>query len=447
MNNTTTPIIPVRAMHLDLKGVPPTPERLLQLPALAAGLGFNAMLVEWEDMFPWTVDERFRNETAYTADTVRAFADEAARQGVELIPLVQCLGHLETVLSTPGYESMREVPDRRDALNPLADGAADLIRRLIDDVLTLLPNVQRLHLGGDEVWQFGKHPDTAAFVADHGKGALYLRHVEPLMQHLASRDIRPLLWHDMMRDWDSDSLHKLAQRADLVVWGYGYHPDETRGHYHTSNIERFAQHGMRLWGAAAYKGADGPDADLPDPQMRRRNVEGWLDVARRFEMRGVIATAWSRYNTLRVQCEPIDGALDMLALTGALLRDGRAPDDIEPVLDNLGEGDRWRQCYAALHAFSEARHGAWHLLRQFYHQLGVSTVEPERHDAAMISLWLDRAHENAEQMRACVDTLRGALTGLIPEPWIERYWRVRTEALARGLADAEARRDAAPAYH
>ena len=60
------PYIARRGLHLDLKGVPPTAERLLSLLDLLAAARFNAVLVEWEDMFPWTVDERFRCETAYT---------------------------------------------------------------------------------------------------------------------------------------------------------------------------------------------------------------------------------------------------------------------------------------------------------------------------------------------------------------------------------------------
>ncbi|MHB1155916.1 MAG: hypothetical protein ACYC26_03650 [Phycisphaerales bacterium] len=57
----------LRGVHLDLKGVPPTFERLLSLLDVFAAARYNVLLVEWEDSFPWTVDLRFRSETAYPA--------------------------------------------------------------------------------------------------------------------------------------------------------------------------------------------------------------------------------------------------------------------------------------------------------------------------------------------------------------------------------------------
>ncbi|MEZ6190064.1 MAG: hypothetical protein R3C45_02090 [Phycisphaerales bacterium] len=49
-----------------------------------------------------------------------------------------------------------------DCLNPLADGARELIRTMVDDVIALMPGVRHLHLGGDEAWAFATHPDTKA---------------------------------------------------------------------------------------------------------------------------------------------------------------------------------------------------------------------------------------------------------------------------------------------
>ena len=86
------PITPTRALHIDLKGCPPTAQRLLSLLKVFAAARYNAVLVEWEDMFPWTVDTRFRCETAYTPAEIKALCTEAERLGIELIPMVQCLG-------------------------------------------------------------------------------------------------------------------------------------------------------------------------------------------------------------------------------------------------------------------------------------------------------------------------------------------------------------------
>src|ERR1700744_4430500 len=118
---TTTTIIPIGGIHLDLKGRPPTPPRHLQLLDLLHAAKINAILVEWEDAFPWTIDPRFRSETAYTPEQVKALHAKAKELNIEIIPLVQSLGHMETPLQNEDYKHLRELPDRCDVLNPLAD--------------------------------------------------------------------------------------------------------------------------------------------------------------------------------------------------------------------------------------------------------------------------------------------------------------------------------------
>ncbi|MBM4086507.1 MAG: hypothetical protein FJ272_17125, partial [Planctomycetes bacterium] len=93
-----SPVIGTRCIHLDLKGMPPTPERLVQLPEIFAELGVNALLVEWEDTYPYTTYPELRCPTAYDEPTVRTFLQKAERRGIEVIPLVQSIGHLENPL-------------------------------------------------------------------------------------------------------------------------------------------------------------------------------------------------------------------------------------------------------------------------------------------------------------------------------------------------------------
>jgi hypothetical protein len=187
------PAVPKRGVHLDLKGLPPTPERFVGLLKLFAAARYNMVLVEWEDSFPWTVDERFRSPTAYSPADVARFVKTAAELGIELVPLVQCLGHMENPLSVKGYEHLRELPDIEAGLNPLAPGARELIQNMVDDVLKLMPGTKLFHLGGDEARTFGMAPETKAYIEKYGKGKLYLHHVEPIIDALNRRGIRPIL--------------------------------------------------------------------------------------------------------------------------------------------------------------------------------------------------------------------------------------------------------------
>ena len=437
------PAVAVRGVHLDLKGTVPTDQRLIQLLEVFAAMRYNAVLVEWEDSFPWTVDERFRSETAYSPDQVRRFCRAADEAGLEVIPLVQCLGHMETPLSVRGYEHLREVAHKSDVLNPLAAGARELVQRMVDDVLALMPGVKRFHLGGDEAWSLGTHADTKAYIARHGKGALYLHHVEPILDGLNARSIRPILWHDMMKDWEGPALARLRDKADLLVWGYSGHPDTTAHHYSSRVIERFKEHGLRLWGGTAYKGADGHNVDLPNFANRQANALAWAEVARRYGMMGVFATAWSRYSTQRVQNEPIDAALDSLLNVAAILHDGKAVAGgaaaCAEALAEIGQKDRFLACRTAMDKLGAARRKGWQAVQGLREQLAVSSGDARRRGSGGEAAFCRTLCQAVRDADGAAAEARSAFVGLMDPLWTDRYLAERIEPLREELGTLEAR--------
>ena len=432
------PVVPIRGVHLDMKGTPPMPDRLIDLLGLFASLRYNALLVEWEDTFPWTVDERFRCETAYSPDDVARFHAEAARQGLEVIPLVQCLGHMETPLSVAGYEHLREVAHGSGVLNPLAEGARELVTGMVEDVLAATPNLTHFHLGGDEAWSFGTHPDTKAYIEAHGKGALYLHLVEPILDLLNARGVRPILWHDMMQHWDDESIKRLATKADLCVWGYRGHPDTTGGHHSSKIIQRFADLGMPIWGGAAYKGASGHNADLTNHDVHTLNATGWAEVTPRFGLKGVFATAWSRYNTHDVCCETTEASLDSLVNVAVILHDGKPPaggiDACLEALADVGEKERFEASRAAMKKLTDARNGGWYRVRVLREQVVMATQDARRRTGGGLVKSVKQLGESVALADQAAAETRAVWAGLIEPIWIERYLAERIEPLREELA-------------
>jgi hexosaminidase len=425
------PVLWRRGVHLDLKGLPPTPARLLKLLDLFAAARFRCVLVEWEDSFPWTCDPRFRSETAYTPDEIDVFHRRARELGLQIVPLVQSLGHMETPLRIDHYAPLRELPDRIDGLNSLAPGARELVQRMVDDVVARTGPITHFHLGGDEAFTFGQNPQTRQYVAEHGRASLYLHHVRPILQSLNARRICPILWHDMMRDWDDASVAELAGMADVMVWSYQDSPDE-------AVIERFERAGVVVWGASAYKGADSRgDAEIPDVPRRTANALVWAEVAARHRLAGVIATGWSRYQTTRVQCEPIDGALDSLVRTGAALHDGRdiGQAAAESLLASIGELDTFRACHGSLARFSESHRSASECLRLLDQQLNLERRDPRRRSGGGVAPEMLRvAREHLAATHVAADAVLRALEGLVPAVWIESFLAERIEPLMQRLA-------------
>ncbi|MCC6683167.1 MAG: family 20 glycosylhydrolase [Phycisphaeraceae bacterium] len=426
----------VLAVHLDLKGLPPTPARLLELLDVFVVAGFNAVLVEWEDAFPWSFDRRMRSLTAYTPATVCEFVKRAESLGIELIPLVQCLGHVETLLSARVDPELREEPTRNDVLNVLSPDARPLIESMVEDVLTLMPGVKRFHLGGDEAWTFASNPQTSAYAREHGKDALYLQHVEPILNMLAKRDIRPLLWHDMMIDWGESKLRKLASMADLVVWGYEGHPDQVEHHFNTQYIARFARLGLPLWGAGCYKGAEGMDEDVPTPEPRLANAQAWRELDGRFGFRGLIATGWSRYSTHRMQVEPIDAALAVLVRVGRLWRDGHDPGGTQAleILDSIGERS-WYEARAALMIQLKAlRRSAWQELRIVEGLAALVQVDPSRCGSGTYVTHINQFAGILQQLHDISAKIREVFTEVVDDCWLQEYLTVRLQPLNDSLS-------------
>ncbi len=441
-----TPAFPQRALHLDLKGVPPTPGRLLSLLDLAARARYNALLVEWEDVFPWTVDPAFRNETAYTPDDVRGFLEKAKSLGIEVIPLVQCIGHLEWVLKHQAYEPLREVDWREDVLNPLAPGATELIGNMVEDVLALQPAPRWFHLGGDEAWTFGTHPETRAYIEAHGAGALYLKHVEPLLDMLGERGIRPILWHDMMRDWDEASLRALGKKADLCVWHYwgrpGTHPDFCGAPV----LDRFASAGIPLWAGTAYKGGEGPDGNLPVQAEREANAVGWTELAAGRGFVGAVATAWRRDSHGLAQGEPIDSALDALVRTGAILHDGTRPEpdhpEVQSLLEDLGEWEGFSACRHVMEELQAGLMDAWRRARYIRNQIAFEEANPDRRSPRALYRYLEQIDASIARAAEAADGMRAAFRGRLAPLWIDEYPQPRLDAIRaereRLLRDVEA---------
>lgn len=431
----------IRAIHLDLKGVPPTREYLMDLPKLFTAAGYNAVVVEWEDMFPWTVDERFRHESAcYTAEDVRGFVEALAHEQIELIPLVQCLGHLENVLSFPGYEALREVPGETDVLNPLAKGAVELIGSMIEDILHLMPNVRWLHLGGDEAWTFGHHPNTQAFIAQHGKGALFLKHVEPLIERLRQRGICPLLWHDMMIDWSPEELRRIASQAEVVCWGYRGHPDHNQGLYQTKYIQRFHEHGVRLWGAAAFKGADGSDADYPDLMRRRENALAWYELAERFKFRGLIATGWSRYASHRGQCETLSASLDSMFMVGQVfsgIPDAEAESLAMELLRGTSSFDHFVSSREAAAWLTRSCCHTWDVVRRVRQQAYQEQRWPTRRCSATGSQLMEVLNAALDDVYEAGKCFRKVLSGAVVDSALKEYVEERYDFLSAEATMAE----------
>lgn len=443
MFENSEPAISTRGVHLDLKGVPPTFSRLERLLELFAELRFNTVLVEWEGMFPWEFDRRLRAPGHYTPRQIDRFHQLCGELGLEVVPLVQCLGHMETLLQIDDYAHLRELSDRTDCIHPLHADSNKTVEALIEEMIDRSPGLRYLHLGGDEAWDLGGHPDSKQYIKTHGQAELYLHHIEPLLKLLNDRGIRPILWHDMMIQWPDKDLQRIGKQADLMAWGYRGTPDQGRHHHRHEVLERMRRDGVNMWGASAYKGSDGTHCDLPDLAARIENNLGWVEAADTYDLKGVVATGWSRYWTSHIQVEPIDAALPVLVQVAAALHDGILPADAaeraEEMLRSWDEWDTVGPLRQAMSDFQETCSRAWLLLRQGEEFLAGIEVDPTRIEGGTGTRIFDAVRDQIETVERSAEQIPEKLRGLVIEQWAAHYAPPRVTAIRNALRSLKTR--------
>ncbi|KJH53768.1 Matrixin [Dictyocaulus viviparus] len=143
-------------VHFDLKGAPPKVGYFIELLELIAKSGATGVLIEWEDMFPWSGElEIVRSTDAYNVFEVRMILGKARALGLEVIPLVQTFGHMEWILKYEKFRKYRDT-DRYPQVICIGDEEAlDLIKLAISQVADIHKpfGMKRFHVGLDEAFQ------------------------------------------------------------------------------------------------------------------------------------------------------------------------------------------------------------------------------------------------------------------------------------------------------
>lgn len=181
----------------------------------------NTLLFEYETFFPWSGREKqICASNAFTVEEIGKINRCARENGVEIIPLVQVLGHVYHILIHEDYRNCAESSEAPQQLCPLADESFELAKKLIDDTLALHPGCRYIHLGGDECGQLGVCPRCAEFVKKYGKGRLYSSYMTRVTQYALDKGVIPILWHDIAHAYP-ESLADFDERVIFQFWNYG----------------------------------------------------------------------------------------------------------------------------------------------------------------------------------------------------------------------------------
>lgn len=352
--------------HLDFKGLPLQPDCLCAHIDVLKKCGVTGLILEWEDMLPYSGSmAALAAPNAYTEYEVKKILKAA--EGLDIVPLVQTLGHCESMLRHGAFAFLREDPDDYGTICPCHEETPAHVKELISQVLDFHPMATKLHIGCDEP-TLGASPLTrAAAEADPaGLSGVLVEHVArtaAAARELGCREV--LMWHDAAGSMSAECLEArlLATGVSLVVWDYS--PILTQSGF----ASKLCGLGRSPYVASAWKGADGAEAVMPNADAREANQRAWItwasglaanggasptgtgkggdagsdgsssDVTAGRSFKGVVLTGWSRYGYTMPLTEMLHAGMPSLLSALALWQGAAAT--IVPARDVTNSESNW----------------------------------------------------------------------------------------------------------
>ncbi|XP_074637845.1 hexosaminidase D-like isoform X2 [Acropora palmata] len=281
-----------KLIHLDLGGAPPKLTYLLELLPYFRYWNATGLLIEYADTFPYDGElQVIQGPDAYSKEEVSFLIKEALQNELIVIPLVQTFGHLEFVLKHKQFAHLRETAKYTNSICPNDPESAELVKKMIGQVAELHRGIKWFHVGADEVWNL--KTCKTCLEDRNNKSMIFLKHMIPVLEHVRSRNLIPIMWDDMMREWTIDFLKVVGKLAEPMIW------------YYRTDLKRHFS-----------KGATGPNNDFVSISKHVSNNLQWVEIMNKIsetnEVLGIALTGWSRYDHYGTLCELLPAAIPSL---------------------------------------------------------------------------------------------------------------------------------------
>jgi len=227
--NVVSPL-PIRGAHIDCRAQMLHYDRIVEIFGDLARWGFNTVLFEYENRFPFRGRlRRAAAEDSLTREQVRGLVKIASSLGLKIIPLVHCLGHLEYVLHLPGLRGYAEplipspflhvVHSSPHTVCPSHSGSRALFREMAEQVLELHPDCRYFHMGGDEAELNSACPRCGDRIRNEGMSDILVEHYIERADWLRRQGPDPIIWCDMPLS-NPEAIDRLRGHVTIMDWDY-----------------------------------------------------------------------------------------------------------------------------------------------------------------------------------------------------------------------------------
>ena len=314
------PFAPLRSFQWDpARQVERLDWLLAQLPRYA-DWGYQQLHLHLEDAVEFPSLPGVARRDAYSYRQFARLVDEATRVGIQVVPIVNLLGHTQYLVKVPELRDLNELraddgsPFPGGQICPLHPRTMEIAEKLLRDMAPFC-TAGRVHVGLDESFQLGRHPLSRAEIARVGLAGHFAAHVRRLHALSRSLGLRMGMWADMLY-FLPVAIPLLP--TDIIAYEWYYYGFPRRPRVELFNFaesdlgDRLRARGMTVWGcpmngSARYE-------PLPHFTDRLENILSWWRHGARLGVEGLLVTSWEPFRLAMEMTTVVDAAAATLWL-------------------------------------------------------------------------------------------------------------------------------------
>lgn len=302
----------------------------------AAECGYNALILYLENAVRTQDTCYFDKEETYSEEEIREIVSYAESKGLEVIPALENLGHLEKFFMYPQLEALSEIEDyktqgrgfdrcKRGACGCVTNPALnEFMDKYVRDVCALFHS-RYVHMGLDEPFDLAVCERCKSEIRKGtSKTELFLKQVLHTYRLCKSMGKTMMMWDDFFEY--ADIVEKLPRDIILCNWNYVFVGDEPQGHW----TNRIKKDWFRLYDELGFSYMFCCYAHRASSAY---NIDTFTAYAEKYNPVGAVMTTWKRSDSF------YQGAYPCIAYAGRKWR-GQVCDEKVETYASLLDGDR-----------------------------------------------------------------------------------------------------------
>jgi len=296
-----TPDLKVRGVAQDIsRGQVCTVENAKRYIKLLSHYKMNFYCLYFEDMFAHPDHPLIgKDRGALTSDEIKEIDIYAREHFIELVPIFECLGHLDNILQHKKYQHLGEFPGAHslDVSNPE-------IYPFLQDYISEMSkcfSTNYFHIGCDESFDVGKY-NSKDYIEKQGKSNVLSDFYNKIFDITSEYENKNIIMYDDMVRKDDLILDRLNKDMILMYWEYNPDVDP-------EPVEKFINAGHKVIVSPSMLNWN---RNFPDNMNASQNIINMIEIGYKYRDEGclgVLTSTWGDHRYFSLRENEIFGAI------------------------------------------------------------------------------------------------------------------------------------------